>query len=388
MTKQYHFARPALAAEIASIIAGPNPLNLSGDGLFIGGERRIGKTAFLTQDLTPALERLGVEVIYLDLMQSKMPPDEMIAGAFSRLNDAWLESKKSTLKKLKPAGVNAAVLGVGAGISFHKRDEKDSMLESFYALHEKIKKPIALIIDEAQRALDTDQGRAALWALKSARDQIKNNPRTQAKLILVFTGSNQAKLSDMVSKKSEAFFGSTITPMPNLDYAYVENLCSTINSMLLKELLNPKVIFPLFEVARWRPAVLASAITNSILSSDPNSTLTQRVKAAIKVQADQEIAQFKEQFDGLPPLAKLVLQDMADPKDIAPVFSTTNVKKYSVALKKKTITTASIQAAIDLLIKAGIVWRSNRGVYKLEEPEKVASFFKAWVLAPLGKNTK
>jgi hypothetical protein len=99
-------------------------------------------------------------------------------------------------------------------------------------------------------------------------------------------------------------------------------------------------------------------------------TLTERVALAIDEEVAKEALLLKEQFDGLTPLAKLVLKDLSDPKEIAPVFSTTNIKKYNEALGKKSIDTAGIQAAIEALVNAKIIWRSNRGVYKLEEPER------------------
>lgn len=50
------------------------------------------------------------------------------------------------------------------------------------------------------------QGINAMFAIKSARDQI-NSSLTTPKLMLVFTGSNRDKLAQLVLKKDQPFFG-------------------------------------------------------------------------------------------------------------------------------------------------------------------------------------
>jgi hypothetical protein len=221
------------------------------------------------------------------------------------------------------------------------------MLDSFYELYATAKKPIALIIDEAQRAMSNKVSQDALWALKSTRDQIKNNSASDAHLLLVFTGSNRAKLADMVTKKDQAFFGSSVMQMPYLGNDYINDLCNMYNQNLSGACLDSTKTNQLFVRLGMRPAILNDAIGQCILSLDSET---------------------------LPFLAKLVLSDIANDAESAPVFSTENIAKYKSITGKKNLSTASIQAAIEVLIKAELVWKSTRGVYKLEEPSHASMF--------------
>jgi hypothetical protein len=378
MKSKYHFPRAELASQVAQMLTGSNLIGLSSDGLFIGGERRIGKTAFLINDLAPTLREQGYLVIYIDLtlVQSETTIHP-IRQAFVTAKEEAKSQLKKTVKKITPAALSANVFGVGGGVNFAKQQENLSMLEAFYALHDATKKPIALIVDEAQRAMSTKAGQDALWALKSTRDQVKNNRESSAQLLLVFTGSNRAKLADMVTKKDQAFFGSTVIQMPYLGVDYIKDVCSNFNRAVPSANLDYKKTNQLFERLGKRPAVLWDAIQSCILSVEPMDTFNERVQIAVDQKKKDEEELVLVQIKNLPPLAQLVLKDIANEKESAPVFSTTNIKKYAAITKKKTLNTASIQAAIEVLINAELVWKSTRGVYQLEEPSYAAVIAKA-----------
>ena len=62
------FRRTALAEQMAQQLLRPSFLDTSlRSGLFLSGQRRVGKTTFLATDLIPALEALGAIVVYVDL---------------------------------------------------------------------------------------------------------------------------------------------------------------------------------------------------------------------------------------------------------------------------------------------------------------------------------
>jgi hypothetical protein len=248
------------------------------------------------------------------------------------------------------------------------------MLDSFYELYATAKKPIALIIDEAQRAMSNKVSQDALWALKSTRDQIKNNSASDAHLLLVFTGSNRAKLADMVTKKDQAFFGSSVMQMPYLGNDYINDLCNMYNQNLSGARLDSKKTNQLFVRLGMRPAILNDAIGQCILSLDSMATFNERLAEEVETKIEAEATLIKQQLETLPILAKLVLSDIANDAESAPVFSTENIAKYKSITGKKNLSTASIQAAIEVLIKAELVWKSTRGVYKLEEPSYASLF--------------
>lgn len=69
--------------------------------------------------------------------------------------------------------------------------------------------PVALLIDEAQHALMTEEGANAMFALKSARDTL-NIAGSPIKLALVFTGSNRDKLASLTLDHKQPFMESRL----------------------------------------------------------------------------------------------------------------------------------------------------------------------------------
>ncbi|MEX5618452.1 ATP-binding protein, partial [Pseudomonas syringae] len=84
-----------------------------------------------------------------------------------------------------------------------------------------------LMIDEAQHAITTEAGVAALFALKAARDEL-NSSRHHG-LRIVCTGSNRDKLAMLRNSKDQAFFGASMVPFPTLDQNYIDWLCANID---------------------------------------------------------------------------------------------------------------------------------------------------------------
>ena len=77
------FRRTALGQEMARQLLRPTFLNISlRSGLFLSGQRRVGKTTFLATDLIPALQDLGAIVICVDLWsQPQANPADLVHGA-------------------------------------------------------------------------------------------------------------------------------------------------------------------------------------------------------------------------------------------------------------------------------------------------------------------
>lgn len=81
-----------------------------------------------------------------------------------------------------------------------------TLVDALRALHAAAGKPVALIVDEAQHALTSVAGVAAMTALKSARDQL--NQPGQVNLMLVMSGSDRDKLLRLVVSAAAPFYGS------------------------------------------------------------------------------------------------------------------------------------------------------------------------------------
>ena len=111
------FHRTELAQGMAQQLLKPTFLDMSlRSGLFLSGQRRVGKTTFLASDLIPALERMGAIVIYVDLWsQPQANPADLVHDAICRALDDLQKPGSGILQKLKH--VSAIEAGV-AGFKF------------------------------------------------------------------------------------------------------------------------------------------------------------------------------------------------------------------------------------------------------------------------------
>lgn len=68
-----------------------------------------------------------------------------------------------------------------------------------------------LIIDDVQRTQDTSEGKATLYALKAARDEVNSSKHRGLRIVLV--GADERRVTELCSESDQAFFA---TPMVNL----------------------------------------------------------------------------------------------------------------------------------------------------------------------------
>ncbi|WP_250469798.1 ATP-binding protein [Caballeronia sp. GAFFF2] len=220
----WHFARPALAASYLDAF----DLKLSSArGLF--ARRRMGKTEFLQQDLLPAARERGYLVAYTNLWESRIDPDIALVSAIA---DA-----------LAPQGIKAVLSALGRPVRKIKAGAKlpgvlEGSLEaeiaseqSGLALREvlkqidKQKKPLLLIIDEAQvlaHAENSDFAHALRAGLDVRKDRIK----------VIFAGSSETTLRAMFARASEPFYNwAALEPFPLLGQEFVDYTIKLMNSM-------------------------------------------------------------------------------------------------------------------------------------------------------------
>ena len=144
------FKRTELAQRLASQILANKVGSVASSGLFLAAPRRTGKSTFMREDLRPALEQSGAHVLYVDLWSNKATdPGEMIVSTVR----AALHQNANVMARLaRKIGVNTvAVPGVlelslnqiGLGVAI-------SLSDALADLSDELKKPIVLIIDEAQ----------------------------------------------------------------------------------------------------------------------------------------------------------------------------------------------------------------------------------------------
>ena len=166
------FRRTALAKQMAAQLLRPSFLDTSlRSGLFLSGQRRVGKTTFLATDLIPALEALGAIVVYVDLWsQPQANPADLVHEAIRKTLQDLQMPGSGLLKRLKQVtSMDAGVAGFKFGFKLADlgQDDGATLARAFSELIDQARTDVVLIIDEVQHALGSADGAHLLHALQA-----------------------------------------------------------------------------------------------------------------------------------------------------------------------------------------------------------------------------
>ncbi len=363
----YH--RPELATRLSKLIMQVSVGSSASSGVFLAAPRRTGKSTFAREDLRPALEKAGAIVLYADLWQDLTKDPglvivEAIREAIGRSDGLITRlAKASGVEKVVVGGLNFSVDKIGLG-----RDI--DLTTALVALSDESKKLIVLMIDEAQHAITTEAGVAALFALKAARDEL-NSSRHHG-LRIVCTGSNRDKLAMLRNSKDQAFFGASMVPFPTLDQNYIDWLCANID---LPSPLDPAEVFQLFKESGYRPELLGAAADAIRFDFfiDPEN-VPERFAELVRSQADELNANLKKVIHSLTPIQSAVIRVMGSMGDNFAPFEAPTMALYATAMKQSGVAESAIkvevpgvQQALIALQEKNLVWKASRGVYAVDE---------------------
>ena len=374
------FPRAGLARQLAAQLLGRDPLfNYGRSGLFLAGLRRTGKSTFLGHDLVPQIERLGALPIYVDLWsRPEADPADLIAEAVRdtlRKADGPATQAGRALQRIKKVNLKTKVKSVfeaelGVEIDTVGRKDGASLAKALKALNEHTGKPIVLIIDEVQHALTTQTGSEMLFALKSARDALNLKTPAAPQLAVLATGSVRSKISAMVLKKGEAFYGAAVADFPPLDASFVEFVLRTKLTHLRPEVL-PKTADALkaFQLVGHRPEDFDLILQQAVISG---KLLGPALIEHAVLRRVEMLNELKRQLAVLTPLQRAVLRRMAEEDARFAPFTADALAFYSRCCggprSGKKFTNGDVQRALDSLErKHRLVWRSARGAYALDD---------------------
>ena len=364
------FHRTVLAERITKQVLTVAVGSAASSGVFLAAPRRTGKSTFVREDLRPAFERAGALVVYADLWANPTTdPGEVMVAAIR----ASLATKAGVVMRLaKASGISK--IAVGGAVNFDLDRVglgKDvSLTQALVALSDETKQVIVLIIDEAQHAITTDPGIAALFALKAARDEL--NSSNHHGLRVVCTGSNRDKLAMLRNSKDQAFYGAPMVNFPMLGKDFIEWFCQKAE---LSFPLSPEKVWPLFVEAGYRPELLGSAADtlrfNFEVSADTGADMFENEVRHLANEINQVQ---RKVIRSLTPIQQVVLRVMAATgSDYAP-FEAPTMELYRRGLQLADgteddvrIDVPGVQQALLALQEKKLVWRAARGVYAIEE---------------------
>lgn len=362
------FPRTALAQHLVQALQGKALLGDAHNGLFLAAPRRTGKTTFLQGDLRPALQAAGVEVVYVDLWADvRRDPATLIAEAIGRALQPHLgvvarTARKAGLKNVKVAGaleIDTTRIGQVDGLT---------LVDALRTLQQAAGGPVALIIDEAQHALTSEAGEAAMTALKSARDQLNRPGRVD--LMLVMSGSDRDKLLRLVVSAGAPFYGSQIQALPPLDTDFIAHVASLIERQ--RRDLTPidrAALQEAFAMFGHRPQFFMAAL-GAVLSplADIRGRFEPALRQAALEQQAQDEAQMESDYLGLKPSEQVVLWRMLDQGTRFRPYDAEALRFYRDKLGRP-LSAQQAQRALEALRQRtpALVWKSARGEYAVED---------------------
>ena len=369
-----HFPRSRLARDTADAMQGKSLFGDAPNGLFLAAPRRTGKSTFLQSDLAPELERRGVAVVYVDLWADQTrDPGSLIAEAIGKVINTHLgwvaKAAKSThLESISVAGalkMDTSKIGKPDGAT---------LTDALLMLADSARKPVALIVDEAQHALTSVSGETAMAALKAARDTI-NSPG-QGRLMLVMSGSDRDKLLRLVNANGAPFYGSTVQRMPELDkdfIAFVASLIASTSPQLRP--IDAGKLLQAFQRFGARPQFFAVAMADALspLSAGEGRFEDQLLAAAHRRQLDDE-AQMESEFLSLRAIEQAVLWRLLEQGSRFRPYDADALKFYRDKLNGPgkavvKVTAQTAQNAVEAIRQRtpALVWKSARGEYSVDD---------------------
>ena len=366
------FRRTALAAQMAQQLLRPSFLDTSlRSGLFLSGQRRVGKTTFLATDLIPALEALGAIVVYVDLWsQPQANPADLVHEAIRKTLKELQIPGSSILKRLKEVtNLEAGAAGFKFGFKLADvgKDDGVSLAQAFQELIDQAKTDVVLIVDEVQHALGSADGDHLLHALKAARDAINTRPGTPGHFLFIGTGSHRARVQELTLKGNQAFNGAVTNEFPVLGRDFIDYVLAQVGPQLGAMLPSAEVTEAAFRSMGSRPEELMKAL-NVLRSLPPDAlpdehlpTIAQSLGAAA---ADVEL----QKVEAMGPLAEAVFSRICSiGGDVKGVFTGEALKAYAAQIGRE-VTAQEVQGIIGTMTSANLLMRVKHGHYGVTDP--------------------
>lgn len=366
------FRRTALAEQMAQQLLRPSFLDTSlRSGLFLSGQRRVGKTTFLATDLIPALEALGAIVVYVDLWsQPQANPADLVHEAIRKTLKELQMPGSGLLNRLKQVtNLEAGAAGFKFGFKLADvgKDDGVSLAQAFQELIDQAKTDVVLIVDEVQHALGNADGDHLLHALKAARDAINTRPGTPGHFLFIGTGSHRARVQELTLKGNQAFNGAVTNEFPVLGRDFIDYVRAQVRPQLGAMLPSAEVTEAAFRSMGSRPEELMKAL-NVLRSLPPDAlpdahlpTIAQSLSAAA---ADVEL----QKVEAMGPLAEAVFSRICSiGGDVKGVFTGEALKAYAAQIGRE-VTAQEVQGIIGMMTSANLLMRVKHGHYGVTDP--------------------
>lgn len=355
-SQQWHFARPVLAqAYLTSLNLGLS----SARGLF--ARRRMGKTEFLVQDFMPAAQAGGYTCAYVNLWELKSDPATALVSALHKaiepksLAKVW-ERLNTPISKIKATGKFAGVAEAGVEAELGNRHTvAGTLLMQAMAEFDKSRKPVVLIIDEAQ-VLATAENSVFAHALRAALDIRKE------RLKVLFAGSSETTLRRMFGRASEPFYNwAALEPFPLLGREFVESMVGKV-AQISRVPLPLADALAAFDALKQTPLFFRDYVERHLTHPFEG---TQGALEFTKAKAFND-GEFEKQWKDLLPADQLLLALIAGDASDLQGLGVRNMVGARLGLVKP-VTAGAVQNSLRRLVDKSVITRMDRGAYRIED---------------------
>jgi uncharacterized protein len=356
---QWFFARPELAKRHLDHL-----LHGSGDPIALVGERRIGKTTYLLNDMAPYAQDNGLATVYIDLWQNQTDPLAAINYALQEaIDDANLPTSTVAQRVKTPV----KKIG-GAGFSLEFGDDKvrtrpadpilllDWLLRTFVRA---VKKPVLLMFDEIQEITRAKESERIIAALRATLT--KNKPFVRA----LFTGSSQEELSQLFLRtRAPLYEGASVEAFPLLDEEFLKFVIMRAEKRLSRKFTLPDATVA-FERLQHQPRLLIDAVL--LAASRGDKQLRHIADEIIAKKADNP--QYPVDWQSMKPLYQSLLRRIAVGADIASEEARREYATPSDGKPAEAVSPGSVDSALRSLMKRRVVNKvgGERGRYEIDD---------------------
>ena len=342
-------------------------------GLFLSGLRRTGKTTFLRNDLIPALEEQGALVIYVDLWSdTKANPATLVHAAVRRALEELQTPKSALLRRLqRVAGAEVEAFGFKFGFDLRKLGDKGgpTLAQALAEVIDQAKSDVVLIVDEVQHAITSDEGNELLLALKAARDAINPRPGTPGHFLFIGTGSHRALVSELTTRRNQAFVGATSVQYPVLGADYVRYVLERLARESPGPWPSVEVATEAFKTLGSRPEGLLSALRQLQHMTEQVRPYPDQVLPVIAQTLRAQAAEVElRTVERLGALAVVIFERVASAGgDVRGLFSGEALADYTRAIGRE-VRVEEVQGLLNELLDANIIMRRGHGLYGVTDP--------------------
>lgn len=333
-------------------------------GVTLFAPRRQGKTTFVQNELLPAGEEAGWQVIYLDLWRLRSDP---ATGLVEGLEAKAFKQPSGLLAKWKLARVSGSVKPPLAELKIEAEPDKSpAPMDAQPVLENRLSAALDALVERAEVTLLILDEFQALAAIE--RDDFVAAFRTalqkhRGRLLVFYTGSSRAALNSMFRRaKAPLFQSAHPLALPELDHGFVED-----RAEFLRQRTGIVVVVNELEAAFERlgrsPEFLNWLILDMMVRG--NGDIHASMHSWLE---NQRTEIFDDVLNGVNEIDLGLLITLAVP-DHPSCFSADGVKlvqKFCDGELK--VTSSKIQTSLNRLAKKGLVAPTgNKGEYEIED---------------------